>query len=114
MMPFEKIRVADFTTMLAGAGVCTSLSDMGADVIKVEPLDGDPRRMVAGSFMGTNRGKRAIAIDLTKDEGLGIAYKIISISDIMVENAKIGTMDKLKLDYKSVKKINPEIIYVSA
>ena len=114
MMPFENIRVADFTTMLAGAGICTTLSDMGADVIKIEPLDGDPWRMVAGSFMGTNRGKRAIAIDLTKEEGRRIAYKIISKSDIMVENAKIGTMDKLKLDYKSVKKINPEIIYVSA
>jgi crotonobetainyl-CoA:carnitine CoA-transferase CaiB-like acyl-CoA transferase len=114
MTPFENIRVADFTTMLAGAGICTALSDMGADVIKVEPPDGDPWRMIAGSFMGTNRGKRAIVIDLRRDEGRQIAYKLLETSDMLVENSRPGTMEKMGLDYESVKKIQPEIIYVSA
>ena len=114
MLPFEKIRVADFTTMLAGAGICTNLSDMGADVIKVEAPGADPWRVMGGGFMPTNRGKRAIVIDLTKDEGRQIAYKLISTSDVMVENSRPGIMERLGLDYESVKKVRPEIIYVSS
>ena len=59
MMPFENVRIADFTTMLAGAGICRELADLGADVIKIEPVDGDPWRMLAGGFMGVNRGNAA-------------------------------------------------------
>lgn len=114
MLPFEKLRVADFTTMLAGAGICTNLSDMGADVIKVEPPGADPWRVVGGGFLATNRGKRDIVIDLTKDEGVQIAYRLIATSDIMVENSRPGIMEKLGLDYERVKKIKPEIIYVSS
>jgi len=113
VLPFESVRVADFTTMLAGAGICTALSDMGADVIKIEPPDGDPWRMVAGSFMGTNRGKRSIVVNLNTEGGREIAYKLISSSDLMVENSRPGTMEKLGLDYKTVRKIKPDIIYVS-
>jgi crotonobetainyl-CoA:carnitine CoA-transferase CaiB-like acyl-CoA transferase len=113
MMPLEKIRIADFTTMLAGAGVCRGLADMGADVIKIEPADGDPWRMLAGGFMGVNRGKRGIVIDLTKQEARPIAHKLISTCDMVVENSRPGIMQKLGVDYESVKKIRPEIIYVS-
>ncbi|MBN1614290.1 MAG: CoA transferase [Deltaproteobacteria bacterium] len=114
MLPFEKIRIADFTTMLAGAGICTALSDMGADVIKVESLDGDPWRVMGGSFMPTNRGKRAIAIDLTKDEGRQIAYQLIATADLFVENSRPGIMERLGLDHEAVKKVKPDIIYVSS
>jgi crotonobetainyl-CoA:carnitine CoA-transferase CaiB-like acyl-CoA transferase len=95
MMALEKIRVADFTTMLAGAGVCREMADLGADVIKIEPADGDSWRMLAGGFMGVNRGKRGIVIDLRKEEAKPIAYKLISTCDMIVENSRPGIMQKL-------------------
>jgi crotonobetainyl-CoA:carnitine CoA-transferase CaiB-like acyl-CoA transferase len=114
MMPFENIRIADFTTMLAGAGICRELSDLGADVIKIEPCDGDPWRMVAGGFMGVNRGKRGIVIDLRQPEACPIAHKLVSTCNMLVENSRPGIMKKLGLDYDTIKKIKPDIIYVSA
>lgn len=113
-MPYENIRIADFTTMLAGAGVTREMGDLGADVIKIEPVDGDPWRMLAGGFMGVNRGKRGIVIDLRKDEAHPIAYKLISTCHVLAENSRPGTMEKLGLDYAAVKKINPDIVYLSA
>jgi len=113
MMPLEKIRVADFTTMLAGAGVCREMADLGADVIKIEPIDGDSWRMLAGGFMGVNRGKRGIVIDLRQEEARKIAHKLISTCDMVVENSRPGIMKKLGMDYETVKKIKPDILYVS-
>jgi len=113
MMPLENIRIADFTTMLAGAGVCRELADLGADVIKIEPIDGDSWRMLAGGFMGVNRGKRGIVIDLRKEEARSIAYKLIATCDMVVENSRPGIMKKLGMDYETVKKIKPDILYVS-
>ena len=114
MMPFENIRVADFTTMLAGAGICRELADLGADVIKIEPADGDPWLMLAGGFMGVNRGKRGIVIDLRKPEACPIAHKLISTCQMLVENSRPGIMKKLGMDYDTIKKIKPDIIYVSS
>ena len=113
MMALEKIKVADFTTMLAGAGVCRELADLGADVIKIEPADGDSWRMLAGGFMGVNRGKRGIVLDLRKEEAKPIAYKLISTCDMVVENSRPGIMRKLGMDYESLKKIKPDILYIS-
>jgi crotonobetainyl-CoA:carnitine CoA-transferase CaiB-like acyl-CoA transferase len=113
MMALEKIRVADFTTMLAGAGVCRELADLGADVIKIEPIDGDSWRMLAGGFMGVNRGKRGVVIDLRKEEAKPIALKLIVSCDMVVENSRPGIMRKLGVDYESVKKIKPDILYIS-
>jgi formyl-CoA transferase len=113
MMPFEKVRIADFTTMLAGAGVCRELADLGADVIKIEPADGDPWRMLAGGFMGVNRGKRGIVIDLRKEEAKPIAYKLIANCDMLVENSRPGVMEKLGMDYESIKKIKRDILYIT-
>jgi len=113
MLPLEGIRVADFTTFLSGAGITHLLSDMGADVIKIEPPDGDPWRLVAGGFMGTNRGKRAIAIDLKKPEAKEIIHRLIATADLLVENARSGAMERLGLGYESVVKIKPDIIYIS-
>ncbi|MEE9611476.1 MAG: CoA transferase [Desulfatiglandales bacterium] len=114
MHPLDGIRVVDITTMLNGPYTAMLLSDMGADVIKVEPPDGDPWRFIAGGFMACNRGKRAIVCDLKKDEGRQIAYDLIARSDILIENARWGVWHKLGLDYESLVEINPDIIYVSA
>ncbi len=113
MLALEKIKVADFTTMLAGAGVCRELADLGADVIKIEPIDGDSWRMLAGGFMGVNRGKRGIVIDLRKEEARAIVYKLIATCDMVVENSRPGIMKKLGMDYEAVKKIKPDILYIS-
>lgn len=113
MHPLENIRVADFTTMINGPYATMMLSDMGADVIKIEPPYGDTWRGVGGGFMCCNRGKRAISIDLKKPEGKSIAYDIIKTADMVVENARWGVWHKLGLDYESVLKIKPDLIYLS-
>jgi len=113
MHPLKDIKVADLTTMLNGPYTTVLLSDMGAEVIKIEPPDGDPWRFVGGGFIACNRGKRGICLDLKKDEAKEIVYKIIRESDILVENARWGVWRRLGLDYDSVVKINPDIIYVS-
>ena len=113
MHPLEGIKVADLTTMLNGPYTTMLLSDMGAEVIKIEPPDGDPWRLVGGGFIACNRGKRGICLDLKKDEAKEIAYKIIKESDVLVENARWGVWQRLGLDYESVAKIKPDIVYVS-
>jgi len=109
----DGIRVADFTTMLNGSYTTILLSDMGADVIKVEPPDGDPWRIVGGGFMAVNRGKRSIVVDLKKAEAKEVIHRLVASSDIMAENARWGVWHRLGLDYDSVVKIKPDIIYVS-
>jgi crotonobetainyl-CoA:carnitine CoA-transferase CaiB-like acyl-CoA transferase len=79
----------------------------------VEPPFGDSWRAVGGGFLCCNRGKRAIALDLKKDEARQIVYDLIAVSDIVVENARWGVWHKLGLDYESVKKIKPDLIYLS-
>lgn len=111
--PLDGIRVADFTTMLNGSYTTILLSDMGADVIKVEPPDGDPWRVVGGGFMTVNRGKRSIVVDLKKAEAREVIHRLVASSDIMAENARWGVWHRLGLDYDSVVKIRPDIIYVS-
>ena len=113
MHPLKGIRVIDLTTMINGPYLTLLLSDMGAEVVKVEPPDGDPWRIIAGGFIGCNRGKRGICIDLKKSESKEIMERLIKKSDILVENARWGVWKRLGLDYESVVKINPDIIYVS-
>jgi crotonobetainyl-CoA:carnitine CoA-transferase CaiB-like acyl-CoA transferase len=113
MHPLENIRVTDFTTMINGPFAAMMLSDMGADVIKVEPPFGDSWRAIGGGFLCCNRGKRAIALDLKKNEARQIIYDLIAVSDVVVENARWGVWHKLGIDYDSVKKIRPDLIYLS-
>ena len=113
MHPLNGIRVLDFSTMLNGPYATMLLSDMGADVIKVEPPDGDSWRAVGGGFIACNRGKRAICVDLKKKESKPIIQALIKGSDIFVENARWGVWHRLGLDYESVAKLKPELIYVS-
>ena len=113
MHPLENIRVADFTTMINGPYATMMLSDMGADVIKIEPPYGDSWRGVGGGFLSCNRGKRAVSVDLKKPDGKKIAHDIIQSADMVVENARWGVWHKLGLDYESVIKVKPDLIYLS-
>jgi crotonobetainyl-CoA:carnitine CoA-transferase CaiB-like acyl-CoA transferase len=114
MKPFENIRVADFTTMIAGTGLGRILSDLGADVIKIETPEGDTYRPVYAGFIGYNRGKRGIAMDLTRPEARQIAHKLIATCQVVVENSRPGIMKKLGMDYETLKQIKPDLIYVSS
>jgi crotonobetainyl-CoA:carnitine CoA-transferase CaiB-like acyl-CoA transferase len=93
------------------------LADMGAEVIKVEPIEGDRTRGLlgagAGFFPMFNRNKKSIAIDLRKPEGADIARRLAAGADVVAENFKAGTMDKYGLDFASLARENPRIIYVS-
>jgi crotonobetainyl-CoA:carnitine CoA-transferase CaiB-like acyl-CoA transferase len=114
MHALDGIRVVDFTTMWNGPYATLLLSDMGADVLKVEPPDGDPWRRSIGGFLGCNRGKRSISLDLKKTQAKEIVHQLIADADIVVENARWGVWHKMGLDYDAVKKIKPDIIYLSA
>ena len=113
MHPLDGIRIVDFTTMLNGPYTTTLLADMGAEVVKVEAPDGDPWRNVGGGFVAVNRGKRALCVDLKKEEAREIVYKLVEKSDGVVENARWGVWHKLGLDYDSLVKKKPDLVYVS-
>jgi crotonobetainyl-CoA:carnitine CoA-transferase CaiB-like acyl-CoA transferase len=116
-LPYAGIRVVEFTHMVMGPTCGLLLGDLGAEVIKVEPVEGDATRRLLGSGAGFfptfNRNKKSIALDLKKPEGVQAALRLIATADIVSENFKPGTMKKLGLDYESLKKLNPRLIYVS-
>ena len=115
--PLEGLRVVEFTHMVMGPTCGLVLADMGAEVIKVEPIDGDRTRHLlgagAGFFPMFNRGKKSIAIDLHTPEGAAVARKLAASADVVAENFKPGTMKKYGLDYEALSKINQRLIYVS-
>ena len=116
-LPYAGIRVVEFTHMVMGPTCGMVLADLGAEVIKVEPIEGDSTRHLLGSGAGFfptfNRNKKSIALDLKKPEGVEAALRLIATADIVSENFKPGTMAKLGLDYASLRKLNPRLIYVS-
>jgi len=114
MIPLKGIKVLDFTTFAAGPAFPSFLSEFGADVIKVEPFDGDLFRLLGASFMVINRGKRSLSIDLKKEQSKLIMKRLIEKTDIIVMNTRPGIMEKLGLDYPSVKAINPRAIYLQS
>lgn len=118
--PMDGITVVDFTRVLAGPLCTMLLSDLGADVIKVErPRQGDDTRawgppsveQDATYFLSVNRGKRSIALDLSDDRES--ARDLIASADVVVENFRPGVMAKFGLDYESVKPLNPRLVYCS-
>jgi crotonobetainyl-CoA:carnitine CoA-transferase CaiB-like acyl-CoA transferase len=115
--PLAGIRVVEFTHMVMGPTCGMMLADLGAEAIKVEPIDGDRTRRLlgagAGFFPMFNRNKKSIAIDLRSDAGAEVARKLSASADIVAENFKPGTMGKYGLDYASLSKVNPKVIYVS-
>ena len=116
-LPYEGIRVVEFTHMVMGPTCGMVLADLGAEVIKIEPLDGDKTRKLLGSGAGFfplfNRNKKSIALDLQRAEGREVALRLIAGADVVSENFKPATMRKLGLDYASLRKLNPRLIYVS-
>ncbi|MEO5672012.1 MAG: CaiB/BaiF CoA-transferase family protein [Ramlibacter sp.] len=116
-LPYEGIRVIEFTHMVMGPTCGMVLADLGAEVIKVEPVAGDNTRNLLGSGSGFfamfNRNKKSIALDLQQPEGREAALRLIATADIVSENFKPGTMKKLGLDYASLSKLNERLVYVS-
>ena len=115
--PLEGLRVIEFTHMVMGPTCGMVLADLGAEVIKVEPIDGDRTRRLLGAGTGFfpmfNRNKKSIAIDLHQPEGAAVARKLAASADVVAENFKPGTMLKYGLDYAALAKDNPRLIYVS-
>lgn len=114
------IRVLDVTHVMAGPFCSMVLGDLGADVIKVEAPSGDSARHVAGrvgkdsfGFNSVNRGKRGIILDLKTKEGQQTLRRLAKTVDILVENGRPGMMEKFGLDYKTLAKENPGLIYAS-
>lgn len=115
------IRVLDMSRVLAGPYCCMMLGDHGADVIKVEPPDGDETRRYGPPFvdgestyyMGLNRNKRDIALDLSTAEAQDIIRRLVMTSDVLVENFRTGTMERWGLDYASLRALNPRLVYLS-
>ncbi len=116
-LPLAGLRVVEFTHMVMGPTCGLVLGDLGAEVIKVEPIEGDRTRFLlgagAGFFPMFNRSKKSIAIDLTQPEGAALARRLAATADVVAENFKPGTMAKYGLDYASLSATNPRLIYVT-
>ena len=114
-LPLTGIRVLEFCHTIMGPSAGLILADLGADVIKVEPANGDPTRrrigFAAGFFATFNRNKRSFAVDLKSDEGRALLYRLASTADVLLENFAPGTMDRLGCGYDVLAKLNPRLIY---
>lgn len=117
-LPLAGIRVVEFTHMVMGPSVGVILADLGADVVKIEPKGGDQTRKLLGSGAGYfpmfNRNKRSLCLDLKDQRDVDVARKLIAGSDIVVENFRPGTLDRLGLGYDTLSADHPELIYCSA
>jgi crotonobetainyl-CoA:carnitine CoA-transferase CaiB-like acyl-CoA transferase len=115
--PLAGIRVLDFGHTVMGPCAGLVFADLGADVIKVEPADGDPTRRLpgfgAGFFATYNRNKRSIAVDLKRPEGRVVVHRLAAHADILLENFGPGTMERLGCGYDDLKAVNPRLIYLS-
>jgi crotonobetainyl-CoA:carnitine CoA-transferase CaiB-like acyl-CoA transferase len=117
-LPLAGIRLVEFTHMVMGPSVGVILGDLGAEVIKVEPKGGDQTRNLLGSGAGYfpmfNRNKRSICLDLKSDAGREAAFALAQSADIVVENFRPGTLERLGLGYEALRRDNPGLIYCSA
>ncbi|MDE3077124.1 MAG: CoA transferase [Chloroflexota bacterium] len=121
--PLEGIRILDFTRYLAGPVATSFLGDLGADVIKIErPGLGDDVRKLdrvfgadvdSGYFVGNNRSKRSLTLDLSDVRGREIVLRLIGTTDVLIENFRVGVMERLKLGYEQVREINSRLVYCS-
>ena len=119
------VRVIDLTQMLSGPYCTMLLADQGADVIKIEPVDGDPTRQFGpfpaedaarhfgGYFQSTNRNKKSVAIDLKAEAGKALFRRLATSADVVVENFRAGVMDRLGLGYESLAAANPRLVYAA-
>ncbi len=116
-LPLDNIKVLEFTHMVMGPAAGVILADMGADVIKIEPVTGDATRHLPGSGAGYfpmyNRNKRSLCINLKSEEGRDVALGLAKDADVVIENFRPGTMDRLGFSYEVLSKQNPRLIYCS-
>jgi crotonobetainyl-CoA:carnitine CoA-transferase CaiB-like acyl-CoA transferase len=115
MQPLDGVDVLDFTQSIAGPTCTQTLSVLGANVVKVEPPNGDAfRPLVDGAmFASCNRGKRSISIDLKADRGVELARDLATTADVVVESFRPGVMDRFGLGYEDVAADNPDVVYCS-
>jgi crotonobetainyl-CoA:carnitine CoA-transferase CaiB-like acyl-CoA transferase len=115
--PLQGLRVVEFTHMVMGPAVGAILVELGAEVIKVEPVGGDATRQLLGSGAGYfsmyNRNKKSVCLDLKHPRCLAIARRLAAGADVVVENFRAGTMEKLGLGYEALSAENPRLIYCS-
>src|SRR5271163_3512242 len=121
--PLAGIRVLDLTSVVSGPLAAMFLADQGAEVIKIEPLGGDITRRsrqsisISGEFsalfISTNRGKRSLSLDLKRPEAMAIVRKLVAGADVLVQNFRPGTMERLGLGEQALRAANPRLIYVS-
>lgn len=122
-LPLSHLKVLDVSQVMAGPFACMLLGDMGADVVKVEPPRvGDQTRRAmgfrlkgadSGGFLALNRNKRSIEIDLKSPAGLEAFYELVRGADVLIENNRPGVAARLKIDYETLKAINPRLVYAS-
>ena len=116
--PLSGVRVLDLSAYIAGPYGCTLLADMGADVIKIEPPVGDnlrkyPSTLAAESraFLGVNRSKRGLVLDLKKSEGLQVLHKLLESADVLVHNFRPSVPARLGIAYEQFQATHPRLIY---
>jgi len=121
MSALRDITVLDLSHALAGPFASTMLGDYGAEIIKIEPLDGEIARAwgppfygdEAAYFVNLNRNKRSVALDLKHPEGRALFFRLLETADVVLENLRVGTVAKLGIDYERVRERQPRIVYCS-
>ncbi|MFK7974839.1 MAG: CaiB/BaiF CoA transferase family protein [Halioglobus sp.] len=120
--PFEGVNVLDLGSMVAGPGAATVMCDQGANVIKIEPTGmGDVMRYlssmrggVSGLYHSVNRGKRSMCLDMKSEEGVALLQQLAEKTDVVIQNYRPGVAERLGVDYDSLRKFKPDLIYLSA
>lgn len=108
--PLEGVKIVDLTSYIAGSYGAMMLADMGADVVKVEALEGDSFRELPG-FYGWNRGKRSLAVNMKAPDGRAIVQRLAKDADVVMENMRPGVVERLGVDYETLRALNPRLIY---
>src|SRR5713226_10395437 len=121
--PLKGVRVLDFTAVVSGPLATMFLADQGADVLKIEPIAGDSVRRSGAAidkagefsalFISSNRGKRSLSIDMKSDAGREVLGKLVAQADVLVQNFRPGTMERLGLGPQELRARDPRLIYVS-
>ena len=107
----NRVRVVDLSRVLAGPYCTMVLADLGADVVKIEPVSGDGMRLAGKPFSGCQRGKRSLALDLKQPAGLEVAMRLVGGADVVHHNMTRGVATKLGIDYAACRAVRPDVIY---
>lgn len=109
----EGVRVIDFSSFIAGPFCPMLLADLGADVVKVESPEGDPFRLAAFAFVGWNRGKRSLVLDLKRPGAAEVFLDLVRTADVVVDNVRVGVMERLGIGWERMRSVNPGLIHTS-